>query len=83
MNKAKPKGPVPSLIGGTNGRPARETVKQASKCSRCKGDFKKGDPCIEIPTHGGPFVKYKRYCDVCLQAILEKTYKDLEEVKAL
>jgi len=83
MNKNKPKGPTPSLIGGTNGRPKRVEVLKKSECSRCHALFEKGQTCIAIPKLGTGYSTSKRVCDSCFQLILKKTYEDLEAIKEL
>lgn len=83
MSKIIPRGPVPSLIGGQNGRPRRIVVGRASECYRCKDGFVKGQSCIEIPQLGTSHSKARRVCDECFQAILTKTEADLNDVKAL
>lgn len=83
MNRRKPRGPVPSLIGGANGRPKRVAVQRQSKCSRCHIQFAAGDTCIAIPKLGGAYANAKRVCDECFQRILEKTAEDFEEIRAL
>ena len=83
MNKRKPRGPVPSLIGGANGRPKRVSVQRQSKCIRCHAPFAAGNTCIEIPKLGNAFASVKRVCDVCFERILEKTAEDLEKIRAL
>ena len=83
MNKRKPRGPVPSLIGGANGRPKRVAVKKKSMCSRCHVPFAAGDSCISIPKVGGGYSNAKRVCDECFQKIVEKTAEDFEKIKEL
>lgn len=83
MNKRKPRGPVPALIGGANGRPKRVPVQRQSKCSRCHGALLAGETCIAIPKLGGAYSTFKRVCDECFQQILEKTAEDLEDIRAL
>ena len=83
MSKRKPRGPVPSLIGGSNGRPKRVDVQRQSKCSRCHVPFMAGETCIEIPKVGGAYSSAKRVCDECFQDILKKTGEDFEEVREL
>ena len=83
MNRRKPKGPVPSLIGGANGRPKRVAVQRQSECSRCHVAFTAGDTCIAIPKLGGAYSNAKRVCDECFQRILEKTAEDFEEIREL
>lgn len=83
MKRRKPRGPVPSLIGGTNGRPKRVTVKKKSKCSRCHVSFVAGNTCISIPKVGGAYSSAKRVCDGCYQGILEKTAEEFEKIKEL
>ncbi len=83
MNKRKPRGPVPSLIGGTNGRPKRVPVQRQSECSRCHMPFSTGETCIAIPKLGGAYSTAKRVCDECFQRILEKTAKDLGEIRQI
>ena len=81
--KPKPKGPVPSLIGSSNGKPKRVEVLRKSECRRCKKELFKGDNCVEIPKVGGAHTNQKRYCDECYKAILDKTEKDLNELKII
>lgn len=83
MKKVKPRGPVPSLIGSTNGRPKRVPVLKKSECSRCHVPFVAGQTCIAIPKLGAAFSKSKRVCDECFQGILQKTCEDLEAIKAI
>lgn len=83
MTKSKPKGPTPSLIGGTNGRPKRASVKRLSKCYRCHDALVKGTECIEIPKLGQAYSNNRRVCDACFQLILGKTEADLAEIKEL
>ncbi len=83
MTKTKPKGPTPSLIGSTNGRPRRVAVQRKSNCYRCHDDLPTGQDCIEIPKLGGGFSTAKRVCKACFHSIIEKTTQDLEELKAL
>ena len=78
MNKRKPRGPVPSLIGGSNGKPKRVIAKKIGKCSRCHAQFVAGDPCIEIPKLGRGFQSNRRVCYECFGDILDKTKLDLE-----
>lgn len=79
----KPKGPTPSLIGGTNGRPRKAVVKRLSKCYRCHADLVMGKDCIEIPKLGQAYSTTRRVCETCFQLILRKTEDDLAEIKKL
>ena len=83
MTKKTPKGRVPSLIGGTNGRPVRVEVQRRSECSRCDDEIVAGTSCIAIPELGGAFANKRRVCDACYQAILKQTSDDLEELRRL
>ena len=83
MNRRKPRGPVPSLIGAANGRPKRVPVQRQSKCSRCHVPFASGETCIAIPKLGGAYSTKKRICNECFQQIIEKTADDFEKLKAL
>lgn len=83
MNKVNPRGPVPSLIGGTNGRPKRVQVQRKCQCSRCHTPLLAGQSCVEIPKLGEAFSTSRRVCDECFQQILRKTYEDIEEIKNL
>ena len=83
MKKKKPKGRVPSLIGGTNGRPVRVGVSRRSACYRCEEDLPAGTACIAIPKLGGAFANKRRVCDACYQAILKQTTDDLKELRQL
>ena len=82
MTKKTPKGRVPSLIGGTNGRPVREDVLRRSKCYRCEDELVAGTSCVAIPKNGA-FTSKRRVCDACYQAILKQTSDDLEELRRL
>ena len=77
----KPRGPVPSLIGGSNGRPQKVQVKGTSKCARCKVKLLAGIFCIEIPQLAKAFKSPKRICLSCFRDILDKTEEDLESLK--
>ena len=83
MKRVKPRGPVPSLIGSTNGRPKRVSVGRKSECSRCHASLLKGQTCIAIPKLGAAFSVSKRVCDECFQAIVWKTREDLEAISAI
>jgi hypothetical protein len=83
MAKASPKGPTPSLIGGTNGRPKRVVVTRLSKCYRCGDDLVAGTQCIGIPKLGTAYSTSRRCCDACFALILAKTETDLAELKML
>ena len=83
MTKTTPRGPTPSLIGSTNGRPRRATVARKSKCYRCHADLPAGQACIEIPKLGAGYSTAKRVCDECFQGIIQKTSQDLDELRAL
>lgn len=80
MKNEKPKGKVPSLIGGTLGKPRRVLVEKKSECKRCKGSIDAGHNCVAIPQLGGSFTNLKRYCEGCFKAIIEKTKADLDEL---
>jgi hypothetical protein len=83
MTKKTPKGRVPSLIGGANGRPVRMDVQRRSECYRCEDELLAGTLCIAIPRLGGGFTSKRRVCDACYQAILKQTSDDLEELRQL
>jgi hypothetical protein len=83
MTKSNPRGPTPSLIGGTNGRPKRVAVTRRSSCYRCDADLPGGTDCIEIPKLGGAYSTTRRCCDECFALILAKTESDLVQLKAL
>jgi hypothetical protein len=83
MNKAKPRGPTPSLIGGANGRPTRVSVLKKSECKRCHAPFAAGQTCIAIPQLGTGYSTTKRICDECFQGILLKTEQDLTALKTI
>jgi hypothetical protein len=83
MTRIKPRGPTPSLIGSTNGRPRRAPVLKKSKCYRCQDELPTGQDCIEIPKVGSGFSSARRVCKECFKAILEKTKQDLQEIMAL
>lgn len=83
MTKTTPRGPTPSLIGSTNGRPRRVTVVRKSACYRCHVDLLGGHACIELPKLGGAYASVKRLCDECFQAIIAKTSQDLDELRKI
>jgi hypothetical protein len=83
MTKTTPKGPTPSLIGGSNGRPKRVEVKKLSNCYRCNESLTKGTMCIEVPKLGGAYSSARRMCDDCFKLMLSKTASDLAEINAL
>ena len=83
MKRINPKGPVPSLIGSTNGRPKRATVRKKSECSRCHRPWVAGESCIQIPKLGAGYSSSRRVCEDCFQGILRKTSEDLQALEAL
>lgn len=83
MSVGKPRGPTPSLIGSSNGRPKRAAVLKLSECCRCHRAMVKGDTCVEIPKLGGAYVTPKRYCDQCYGLILKKTLEDIDEISKI
>lgn len=83
MSKKTPKGRVPSLIGGSNGRPVREDVLRRSKCYRCNDELAAKTSCIAIPQLGRGFATKRRVCDACYQAILKQTSDELEQLRRL
>lgn len=83
MSKRVPRGPVPSLIGASHGRPKRVAVKQRSRCARCHGAIPAGGDCIAIPKLGSGYSTNRRMCDDCFRKILEKTSADLRQIAAL
>jgi hypothetical protein len=83
MKKTMPRGPTPSLIGSTNGRPKRVDVLKKSECSRCHTQFVAGQTCIAIPKLGQAYSTSRRVCDECFQAILQKTSEDLEAARKI
>lgn len=83
MSKKTPKGKIPSLIGGANGRPHVAAVKKLSHCYRCKDDLLAGTTCIEIPKLGGAYKSDRRVCDACFGLILDQTASDLEAARQL
>ncbi|TWA88993.1 hypothetical protein [Bradyrhizobium stylosanthis] len=83
MSKAKPKGPTPSLIGGTNGRPKRITVQRRSECFRCHEELPAGVDCVAIPKLGGGYSSDRRICNACFILVLAKTAEDLADARKL
>jgi len=83
MKNSNPKGPTPSLIGSSNGRPKRIIVERKSKCCRCCNDIQVGQDCFGIPKVGSGFTSVRRFCKECFEKVLIQTYKDLEKVKNL
>src|SRR5579863_4626618 len=68
MKKTMPRGPTPSLIGSTNGRPKRVDVLKKSECSRCHSQFVAGQTCIAIPKLRQAYSTSRRVCDECFKA---------------
>jgi len=83
MKNKTPRGKTPSLIGASNGKPERVSVKRRCKCTRCGNSIQAGDNCFGIPQNRMGFKSIKRYCENCFQNILTQTHKDLEELKNL
>ncbi len=81
MSKAKPRGPTPSLIGGTNGKPKRVKVGRRCECSRCHDTLLKGQGCVDIPKLGTGFATSRRVCEECFEGILDKTQSDLDALR--
>jgi len=82
MNKGKPRGPIPSLIGSTLGSPTPVVVKRKCNCKRCSAVLEKDTRCFEIPQLASSFANPRRYCSSCFRSILGKTKTDLEELVA-
>jgi len=80
---SKPKGPVPSLIGASNGKPTLVHVERKSTCKRCKTAIEAGQDCIAIPKLGGAHASPRRFCHDCFRSILAKTQADLNGLQAL
>jgi hypothetical protein len=80
MKVNKPKGEAPSLIGSTLGSVRKCVVQRICSCNRCRGNIEKDIVCYEIAQLGGAFNNYKRYCDDCFRAIIEKTRADLNRL---
>lgn len=78
MKSGKPKGKIPSLIGGTLGAPRKGVVKKQCFCKRCQVAILKGTECYEIPQLGGSFTNYRHYCDNCFRSIIGQTQDDLD-----
>jgi len=83
MKSKTPRGPVPSLIGSTMGKPRRVSVARKSECKRCGELLEVGKNCIAIPKLGGSFQNLKRYCDECFHNILKKTQTDLDTLRKI
>ena len=81
--KNKPRGKVPSLIGGSNGRPRTVIVQRQCHCFRCEVVLAADVKCYEIPKLGRGFANYKRYCPDCFLEILTQTQKDIAGLKLL
>ncbi|MCI4625763.1 MAG: hypothetical protein L3V56_07350 [Candidatus Magnetoovum sp. WYHC-5] len=79
----KPKGPTPSLISGSNGKPSMAIAGKERMCVRCKSKITKGDRCFEIPKVTAGFSSKKPFCQNCFRDILDKTEADLEECQKL
>lgn len=73
---SKPKGKIPSLIGGSNGKPI---LVVAGK--KCHDDILKSEKCSDIPNLRSPFSSSKRYCISCYKLILKRTVDDVAELE--
>lgn len=78
----KPRGPTPSLIGGSLGRPQVATAGKLCSCSRCDAAITKGAKCFDVPQLQKSFTPTRRFCNECFQKVLEKTREDLTEIEA-
>ena len=72
-----PRGKIPSLIGGTLGRPKRVESGKRTPCSRCHRDILKGATCYDVPQLRKPHESTRRFCQHCFDEILKQTQKDL------
>lgn len=76
------RGPTPSLITGSSGKPTMVVTKIQRKCSRCLNKIEGGGKCFEIPKVGSGFSTKKTYCKTCFKEVLKQTRIDLEELDA-
>ncbi len=83
MTTKKIKGPIPSLITLSNGKPEKVVIKKKSKCSRCHIEITIEMPCFGIPKSKAGFKSTKRHCKSCFAEILNQSQKDLDEAKNL
>ena len=72
MTTKKIRGPVPSLIGLSNGKPDVIVAKGKSECYRCQSSIAAGTTCFVIPKIESGFTSSKRHCKDCFNDILEQ-----------
>ncbi len=77
------RGRTPSLIGGSLGRPTKETCGRKTPCSRCGEGIVKGEVCYDVPQLQKPHSSTRRFCSKCFDEVLQKTRKDLEKLGSL
>lgn len=78
-----PKGPTPSLIGSSLGRPQAASAGKRCDCSRCGGAIAMGERCYDVPQPSQPFSSRRRFCTACFRKVLEKTRRDIAEIESL
>ena len=77
------RGPTPSLLSGSNGRPNTVFARKARPCSRCSRTIYKEEKCFEVPKIAGGFSNNKTYCRACFKEVLIKSREDLEAAESL
>jgi hypothetical protein len=75
------RGKVPSLIGGSNGKPTITIALRKCECSRCHIEILKDEKCADIPKLRSSFASTKRFCIKCLNDIINKTKEDIQELQ--
>ena len=71
------------MIGGSLGRPRKETCGRLTPCSRCGEGIAKGQDCYDVPQLRKPHESTRRFCAKCFEGVLEQTKGDLKKLEAL
>jgi len=78
-----PKGKVPSLIGGSLGKPVSVDAGRKCKCSRGQTDIVKSEKCYDVPQPKKAFSSKRRFCANCFKQVIEQSQKDLNNLQTL
>jgi hypothetical protein len=78
---AKKKGKIPTLISGSSGAVNYVQALRKRPCKRCDGEIVAQHFCAEVSVPASGFSKVKTFCLSCFSEILNKTEKDLIELR--
>lgn len=79
---AKPKGPTPSLLSISTGKPSAYVCGKTTSCDRCKTKIATGERCYKIPKIKSGFTARPLFCVGCTKLIIEKTKSEIAAVEA-